>query len=86
MVVDTAFAFLHFAALLILAGALAAQAFLLRLTPSVETVRVLARTDVFYSVSAGLILIGGLGRVFLGRTRASICPPSLSGANWRCSR
>ncbi|MBL8551853.1 MAG: DUF2214 family protein [Hyphomonadaceae bacterium] len=66
MLLDVVFAFLHFVFLLIMVGALVAEAFVLRLPPSAASLRLLARADAFYGGSAGLLIAAGLGRVFWG--------------------
>jgi putative membrane protein len=66
MMSDAFYAYLHFAAILLLASGLAAEALLLRATPGRETLRVLGRADLLYGVSAGLVLVTGLARIFMG--------------------
>jgi len=68
---DAAFSYLHFVFVLILAGALAAEAFVLRLPVDSRVARLLLRIDVFYGVSAVGIILAGLARVFWGAKSAS---------------
>ncbi|NWG52491.1 MAG: DUF2214 family protein [Hydrogenophilaceae bacterium] len=65
-ILDTLFAFLHFVALLVMAGALSAEAFILRLPPSAPQMRLLVRVDAFYGASSVLLILAGLGRVLYG--------------------
>src|SRR3972149_570580 len=66
MIADAVFAYLHYAAILTLASALGAEALLLRAEPGAATVRALVRADVLYGISAGVVLVSGLLRLFLG--------------------
>ena len=66
MIGDAIYSYLHFTAILILASALGAEALLLRARPGQETLRALARADMLYGISAGLVLATGLARVYLG--------------------
>lgn len=66
MLLDATLSFLHFTALLILSGALSAEAFVLRLPVRAQVVRLLVRIDVFYWLSVVLLLAAGVARVFLG--------------------
>lgn len=63
---DAAFSYLHFAFVLILVGALAAEAFVLRLPVDGRVARLLLRIDAFYGVSAIGVIAAGLARVFWG--------------------
>lgn len=63
---DALFAFLHFAALLVLAGALSAEAFILRLAPTGPVLRLLSRVDAFYGASSVVLILAGVGRVLYG--------------------
>jgi putative membrane protein len=78
MIADAIYAYLHFAAILTLASALGAEALLLRAEPGPRTVRALGRADLLYGLSAGLVLLTGLLRVFLGAKGAAfyaVSPP-----------
>lgn len=68
---DGLFAYLHFAALLVLAGALSAEAFVLRLDPSPAWIRLLSRIDIFYGGSSVVLLLAGFGRVFYNNVKHS---------------
>ncbi len=63
---EAGLSFLHFVFLLILAGALSAEAFVLRLPLSAPVVRLLLRIDLFYGLSAIGLLLAGAARVMLG--------------------
>lgn len=63
---DAALSFLHFTFALILVGALAAEAFILRLPVDGRVARLVLRADLFYGVSAVGVILAGLGRVFWG--------------------
>jgi putative membrane protein len=66
VIADATFAFLHFASLFVLVAALGAEAFVLRLPMSAPVIRLLARADAFYGVSAGALVAAGLCRVYFG--------------------
>lgn len=68
---DAAFSYLHFVFVLILAGALAAEAFVLRLPVDGRVVRLLLRIDVFYAISAVGVILAGVARVFWGAKGAA---------------
>ncbi len=57
---------LHFVFAFILVGALAAEAFILRLPVDGRVARVLLRADMFYGVSAVLLILAGISRVLWG--------------------
>lgn len=61
---DAALSFLHFTFALILVGALAAEAFVLRLPVDGRVARLLLRIDLFYGISAVGVIAAGLARVF----------------------
>ena len=63
---DAAFSYLHFVFVLILAGALAAEAFMLRLPVDGRVARVLLRIDLFYGISAVGVILAGVARVLWG--------------------
>lgn len=71
LALDALFSFLHFTALLIMAGALSAEAFMLRLPPAAAQLRLLSRADAFYGGAAGLLILSGFGRVFWGAKHES---------------
>lgn len=58
------FAFLHHAAAFTLFAALVVEYVLLRSTLTVETARKILRADMILGISAGVLLLVGLGRVF----------------------
>ncbi|MET0182570.1 MAG: DUF2214 family protein [Caulobacterales bacterium] len=63
---DAALSTAHFIAVLIIAGALATQAFLLRAPLSKSSLLVLARSDLFYGLAAVALIIFGASRVEFG--------------------
>jgi putative membrane protein len=63
---DAALSYLHFTFALILAGALAAEAFILRLPVDGRVARLLLRADLFYGISAVGVIAAGVARVFWG--------------------
>jgi putative membrane protein len=63
---DAALSYLHFVFALILAGALAAEAFVLRLPADGRVARLLLRIDAFYGISAVGVILAGVARVFWG--------------------
>lgn len=71
LLLDAALSFAHFAALLVMTGALSAELFVLRLGPSAPVLRLLARIDMFYGISSGLLIAAGVSRVFFGLKDAS---------------
>ncbi len=66
MLLDATLAYLHFTAILLLAGFLVAEAMLLRGDLGRRDVAVVSRSDIGYSVAAALTLATGAARVFLG--------------------
>ncbi len=66
MISDALLAYLHFTALLTLASALGAEALLLRAQAGANTLRALARADILYGVSSGVVVASGLLRLFYG--------------------
>jgi putative membrane protein len=68
---DAALAYLHFAAILLVAGFLAAEAMLLRGDLGARDLAALVRSDVAYALSAILVLATGLARVFYGAKGAA---------------
>lgn len=68
---DAALSYLHFAFALILAGALAAEAFILRLPVDGRVARLLLRADLFYGISAVGVIAAGVARVFWGAKGAA---------------
>jgi len=67
---DAAFSYLHFIFVLILAGALAAEAFVLRLPVDGRVARLLLRIDLFYGISAFGVILAGVARVIWGAKSA----------------
>lgn len=63
---DALLSMAHFMALLVMAGALSGELFVMRLAPSQATLRLLSRMDIFYGGAALLLIAAGLGRVFFG--------------------
>jgi putative membrane protein len=66
MIASAALSFLHFTLILVVAGALSAEAVLLRLKADAATLKLLARMDGLYGTAAGLLIAAGIGRVFWG--------------------
>lgn len=65
-----ALSYLHFAFALILAGALAAEAFILRLPVDGRVARLLLRVDAFYGIASVGVILAGVARVFWGEKGA----------------
>jgi putative membrane protein len=63
---DALLSYAHFLSIFFLAWFLARQWLLLRAGYAALDVETLARTDLGYFISAGLVLLTGLGRLFLG--------------------
>lgn len=66
MLLDPALAFLHFTAILLVAGFLVAEAMLLRGDLGSRDVTALVRSDIGYAISAVLVLATGLARTLFG--------------------
>lgn len=56
----------HYLAVLMMAGGAVAELYLLKLTPNAQTLRLLPRVDRVYGASAALVLITGLLRMYHG--------------------
>lgn len=56
----------HYLAVLMMAGTAVAELYLLKLTPTAETVRLLPRVDRFYGITAVLVFVTGLLRMYHG--------------------
>jgi putative membrane protein len=63
---DAGLSWLHFVLAFILVGAIAAEAFVLRLPVDGRVARLLLRIDLFYGVSAVLLILAGVSRVIWG--------------------
>ncbi len=63
---DAGLSFLHFSFVLILAGALSAEAFVLRLPVNAQVARLLLRIDLFYGISAVGLILAGFARMIWG--------------------
>lgn len=63
---DAGLAWLHFVFAFVLVGALVAELFILRLPVDGRVARLLLRVDLFYGVSAVLIILAGVSRVLWG--------------------
>jgi putative membrane protein len=63
---DAGLAWLHFVFAFILVGAIAAEAFILRLPVDGRVARLLLRVDAFYGASAVLLILAGVSRVLWG--------------------
>lgn len=66
MLHDAGLSVLHFIFVLILVGALSAEAFVLRLPVNGQVARLLLRIDLFYGVSAMGLILAGAARVVWG--------------------
>lgn len=66
MLTVAALSFLHFTCAFILAGALSAEAFVLRLPVDAKVARLLLRIDLFYGASAAALVLAGIARVAWG--------------------
>jgi putative membrane protein len=64
MVLAALFAFLHHLSAFLLFAALMLELVLLRGAPTVESARKVLMADMIYGISAGVLLVVGLGRVF----------------------
>jgi putative membrane protein len=63
---DAGLSYLHFVFAFIMVGALVAEAFVLRLPVDGRVARLLLRIDLFYGVSALLLILAGIARVVWG--------------------
>jgi putative membrane protein len=63
---DAGLSWLHFVLAFILVGAIAAEAVILRLPVDARAARLLLRVDLFYAVSAVLLILAGVSRVIWG--------------------
>ncbi|MGH8700217.1 MAG: DUF2214 family protein [Burkholderiales bacterium] len=68
---DATLAYLHFAAILLVAGFLVAEAMLLRGDLGARDIAALVRSDIAFAASAVLALATGLARVFFGAKSAA---------------
>ncbi len=66
MLSDALLAWAHFVLAFVMVGALVAEAFILRLPVDARVARLLARIDLFYGGSAGLLILAGVARVIWG--------------------
>jgi putative membrane protein len=66
MLLDAFLAWLHFIFAFVLVGTLVAEAFVLRLPVDGRVARLLTRIDLFYGVSAVLLILAGVSRVIWG--------------------
>jgi putative membrane protein len=66
MIADALLAFAHFAAIFMLFAFLTVEAMLLRNEIDARSAALIARVDLWYGVSAALVLVTGLARLFLG--------------------
>lgn len=63
---DAGLSWLHFVLAFILVGAIAAESFVLRLPVDGRVARLLLRIDLFYGLSAVLLILVGISRVIWG--------------------
>ncbi|MFZ2030545.1 MAG: DUF2214 family protein [Vitreimonas sp.] len=66
MLTDAILAWIHFVLAFLMVGTLVAESFILRLPVDGRVARLLARVDLFYGVSAGLLVAAGVCRVIWG--------------------
>jgi len=66
MLTDALLAWIHFVLAFLLVGTLVAEAFILRLPVDGQVARLLARVDLFYGLSAALLIVAGVSRVIWG--------------------
>ena len=66
MLNDAILAWIHFVLAFLMVSVLVAEAFILRLAMDGRVVRLLARVDLFYGGSAGLLIVAGALRVIWG--------------------
>lgn len=66
MLTDALLAWFHFLLAFLVVGTLVAEAFILRLPVDGRVVRLLTRVDLFYGISAGLLVIAGVSRIVWG--------------------
>lgn len=71
MIADALLAYFHFIAIILLFTFMSIEAVVLRNPLDTHGVRLITRVDAFYGASAGLVLVSGLLRVFLGPKGAS---------------
>ncbi|HEY0973149.1 MAG TPA: DUF2214 family protein [Solimonas sp.] len=57
---------LHYVAILMMAGGAVAELYLLRLPPQADSLRLLVRVDRFYGISATIVLVTGILRMYHG--------------------
>jgi putative membrane protein len=66
MLTDAILAWTHFVFAFLMVGTLVAESFILRLPVDGRVARLLARVDLFYGISAGLLVAAGVSRVIWG--------------------
>jgi len=66
MLTDAILAWIHFVLAFLMVGTLVAESFILRLPIDGRVARLLARVDLFYGISAGLLIGAGVSRVIWG--------------------
>ncbi len=71
MIADALLAYFHFVAIILLFTFMSIEAVVLRNPLDAAGVRLVTRVDAFYGASAGLVLVSGLLRVFLGAKGAA---------------
>jgi putative membrane protein len=63
---DAGLAWLHFVFAFIMVGVIVAEAFILRLPVDARVARLVLRVDLFYGISALLLVLAGIARVIWG--------------------
>jgi putative membrane protein len=66
MLIDAILAYAHFVFAFLVAGALIAQSYILRLPVSATGLQTLARIDRVYGLAAVLVIVAGVSRVYFG--------------------
>jgi putative membrane protein len=66
LLTDAVLAWTHFVPAFLMVGTLVAEVFILRLPVDAHVARLLARVDLFYGLSAGLLIVAGVSRVIWG--------------------
>jgi len=66
MLLDALLSYAHFLAVFAVFGTLAAEAFVIRMPANAATIKLIARIDLMFGISAGLAVVAGFARVFFG--------------------
>jgi putative membrane protein len=71
MLRDALLSYAHFFAVFLLFGTLCAEAFVIRLAPNGPALRLIARIDLLFGLSAALVIAAGVARVVYGAKGAA---------------